>query len=172
MVAAAGAIFMAGHRSAPLWFAIAGLGCLVVAGDRAGDLSAITGALAVGGVTGGLFLGHWFLVDPRLPRWALKRVGWAGLVGLASDSALLLAKGGLSGGSEPWVEVAFVVLAVTSFLLMVGVWFALDQPRYSGVMAATGLSYLAVITTVGAVVAGRWLLVEGESALLGTLAGP
>lgn len=171
MAAAGIAVLFAGKAWAPLWLLVAGLACLAVAADRAGDLSAITGALAIGGVTGELFLGHWFLVDPRLPRWALKRLGWAGIVGLVSDTAILVAKGALSGRSEPWVEVAFLVLAATSLLLMVGVWFALDQPRYSGVMAATGLSYLALLTTVGSMVAGRWLVVEGESALLSTLGG-
>jgi hypothetical protein len=32
---------------------------------------------------------------------------------------------------------------------------ALDEPRYSGVMAATGLSYLAVLTSLGVLFVGR-----------------
>jgi hypothetical protein len=39
--------------------------------------------------------------------------------------------------------------------LMVGVWFSLRVPSYTGVMAATGLSYLATLTALGAVVIGR-----------------
>ena len=50
--------------------------------------------------------------------------------------------------------------AVASALLMVGVWLALAETGYSGVMAATGLSYLAVLTALGAAVLGR-LLVSG-----------
>ena len=41
---------------------------------------------------------------------------------------------------------------------MVGVIGALKWPAYSGVMAATGLSYLALLTTLGAVFLGRALV--------------
>ena len=79
----------------------------------------------------------------------------------------------MDGGVTGW---AFVVLAATSFVLMVAVWFALNEPSYPGVMAATGLSYLAILTAIGAAVAGRALADEGTSLLasagdvLGTLA--
>ncbi len=53
---------------------------------------------------------------------------------------------------------AFVALALMSTLLAVAVWFALREPSYAGVMAATGLSYLAVLTVFGTVVTGRVLL--------------
>ena len=38
---------------------------------------------------------------------------------------------------------------------MAGVIAAIRYPAYSGVMAATGLSYLALLTTLGAVFVGR-----------------
>jgi hypothetical protein len=47
---------------------------------------------------------------------------------------------------------------VTSIALMVGVFAALRYPAYSGVMAATGLSYLAVLTSLGGVFLGRVLV--------------
>lgn len=50
---------------------------------------------------------------------------------------------------------AYVALAVMTGLLMLGVWFSLKEPKYTGVMAATGLSYLGVLTAVGALVVGR-----------------
>jgi hypothetical protein len=46
-------------------------------------------------------------------------------------------------------------LGATTVALMVGVWFSLRVPSYTGVMAATGLSYLATLTALGAVVIGR-----------------
>ena len=55
---------------------------------------------------------------------------------------------------------ALVALSVMTGLLVVAVWFSLKEPSYSGVMAATGLSYLGVLTTFGVVVVGR-LLVAG-----------
>ena len=57
---------------------------------------------------------------------------------------------GFSGGS-----LGYWVLVVTSVVLMVAVIAAIRYPAYSGVMAATGLSYLALLTTLGAVFVGR-----------------
>jgi hypothetical protein len=54
--------------------------------------------------------------------------------------------------------IAFFALLGTSVLLMVAVLGALRYPAYAGVMAATGLSYLAVLTSLGAVFLGRALI--------------
>jgi hypothetical protein len=43
------------------------------------------------------------------------------------------------------------------------VWAALGEEGYPAVMAATGLSYLAVLTSIGAAVLGR--LLAGGSVL-------
>jgi hypothetical protein len=53
---------------------------------------------------------------------------------------------------------AYLALAVLSALLVAAVWFSLREPTYSGVMAATGLSYLGVLTAFGVVVVGRLLI--------------
>jgi len=89
-----------------------GIALLVEGSLLGGYIPAASAALALGGVTGEMALGHWYLVDPRTPRWALRS---------------------LAG--------------------------SLRQPAYSGVMAATGLSYLAVLTTLGAVFMGRALAI-------------
>ena len=136
-----------------------------------GDLGTVfTGSVALGGVTSEMMLGHWYLVDPRLPRWALQRLDAAGVVGVVADTTLLLGRGA-AGSSDSVIVWAYLGLAGTTVVLMVAVWFALREPRYSGVMAATGLSYLAMLTVVGAVVAGRSLLGEAGSILAGTLPG-
>jgi len=70
-------------------------------------------------------------------------------------------------GVFPWssgdtaLGIGFVVMAVATVVLMAAVVGALREEGYSGVMAATGLSYLALLTAIGAVVVGR-LLVEGS----------
>jgi hypothetical protein len=46
----------------------------------------------------------------------------------------------------------------TSVVLLAGVIGSLRYPEYAGVMAATGLSYLAVLTTLGGVFLGRVLV--------------
>lgn len=116
----------------------------------------VSGAVLVGGITSEMMLGHWYLVDPRLPRWALYRLAAAGAVGLVVDAAIIstrLLSGGLRADAVfVW---AYVALATMTGLLVAGVWFSLREPRYTGVMAATGLSYLAVLTSLGVVVVGR-----------------
>lgn len=109
-----------------------------------------------------MMLGHWYLVDPRLPRWALRRLAVAAGVGAIVDFGVLV---GL--GVFPWsagdaaVGIGFIVLAITTVVLLVGVLGALREEGYAGVMSATGLSYLALLTTIGAAVVGR-LLVDGS----------
>jgi len=144
-------------------FALAGaaIGFFVAAALDGPVLSVFSGALLLGGVTGEMMLGHWFLVDPTLPRWALRRLDVAGGAGALLDLAVLALL-----GVFPWVEgdlvvgLGFILLAVATAVLMTMVWFSLGEQGYSGVMAATGLSYLATLTAIGAAVIGR-LLLEG-----------
>jgi hypothetical protein len=138
-------------------FGLGGLAYLVHASALAGPLTAITGALALGGVTCEMLLGHWYLVDPTMPRWALRRLDGAGIAGLAADLALVAAGGALMAGSTVLI-ITWLVLGGFSILLMVGVWYSLKEEGYEGVMAATGLSYLAVLTSLGSVALGRILL--------------
>jgi hypothetical protein len=142
-------------------FAVSAVGFLIVAATRGTLVGALTGALALGGVTDEMLLGHWYLVDPRLPRRPLRRLAGAALVGVVLDAVLVAGRGGIpwSAGATA-VGWAWVALSTTSLLLVVAVWFALREPAYSAVMAATGLSYLAVLTVIAASVAGRSLFAE------------
>lgn len=151
-----GAVFAGRPVVVAVLFAGAALTFLVSAGSTGRWLLAVTGALALGGVTDGMILGHWYLVKPRMPRWALQRVNLMGMIGLLADAALILIGGGLSSGSSAFVGWAFAGLAVFSVLLLVAVALALRERGYSAVMAATGLFYLAELTTLGAVVTGRY----------------
>ncbi len=136
-----------------------GLGAVMLIVDASilgGVILASSAAIALGGVTGEMALGHWYLVDPRMPRWALRSLAVVGVVGLIFDSlATWLGAGFPAGGGQ----LAFWMLVGTSVILMAAVLGALRYPAYSGVMAATGLSYLAVLTTLGAVFLGRALAV-------------
>lgn len=135
------------------WLLVAaGFGYLVEAVLFAGWVSAVTATLALGGVTGEMALGHWYLVDPRLPRGALRWLAVAGIGGLIAEAGLNLA---LDVGFTTGGAIGFWVLLVTSVALMAAVVAAIRYPAYSGVMAATGLSYLALLTTLGAVFVGR-----------------
>ena len=115
-------------------------------------LAAVTGAAALGGITGEMLLGHWYLVSPQMPRWALRRLAAAGGIGAALDTAAAFTIGASPEGAA---ALALLALGGMSVLLMTGVWFSLGHPSYSGVMAATGLSYLAVLTSLGSAALGR-----------------
>ncbi len=150
-----GSVLVSRRRIAAGLFFVSGLALLVESARLGGWLPALTASLALGGVTGEMLLGHWYLVDPRLPRWALRSLGFAGIAGIALDGVMLASTGEFPGGGA---TAAFWVLLVTSIVLMGAVVAALRYPAYSGVMAATGLSYLAVLTTLGAVFLGRALI--------------
>jgi hypothetical protein len=150
------AMLLPGRSVAPsLALAVGAGGFILAGGSTLGLVPALIGALALGGITSEMLLGHWYLIDPRLPRSALRRLAAAGLAGVMADAALVAFRGGAGGLTAPWVP---VLLAVVAALLMLGVLGALRVQSYPGVMAATGLSYLAVLTSLGAVVVGQSLL--------------
>jgi hypothetical protein len=149
-----GAIWARNRPFAGVMLTVAGILFLVEAALSGGAFAALSATLALGGVTGEMLLGHWYLLDPSLPRWTLRTLAYAGMAGLVADS-IVLAVGGLPTGAA---TIAYWVLIATSIVLMAGVLGSLRYPAYSGVMAATGLSYLAVLTTLGAVFLGRALV--------------
>ena len=116
----------------------------------AGWVSTIASGAALGGITATMLLGHWFLVDPTLPRWSLRRLDVLAGIGL-----LLSLVGGWVNGAVPYdggsLGWALAALSVVSAALVVGTWFSLGETGYPGVMAATGLSYLGVVTIAGVV---------------------
>ncbi len=119
----------------------------------------ITGVVFLGAVTTEMMLGHWFLVDPQLPRWSLSRLALFGAGGLVIDVGYLATQGLMAGAAaEPILGWAYLALTIMTALLIAGVIFSLKEPGYAGVMAATGLSYLAVLTAFGVAVLGRMLV--------------
>ncbi|HVR76752.1 MAG TPA: hypothetical protein VMS99_00005 [Acidimicrobiia bacterium] len=151
---ALGLIWARNRQLAGIFQIAAGLGLMIQAAEVGGWLPAITASLALGAVTSEMMLGHWYLVDPRMPRWPLKGLAEVGAFGLVADTIVLAVAGLPSGGAT----VAYWVLMATSVVLLAGVIGSLRYPAYAGVMAATGLSYLAVLTTLGGVFLGRVLV--------------
>ncbi|CAN5863776.1 hypothetical protein BH23ACT5_BH23ACT5_02180 [soil metagenome] len=153
-VALGGLLATVNRPAAGVVLAVAGVSFVVVA-SSAGAVLAVTATLALGGITGEMLLGHWYLVDPTLPRWLLRALAVVGLVGIALDGAALGLTVGLA--HTGFLVAVFWVLVVFTGALMAAVIGALRYPAYSGVMAATGLSYLAVLTGLAAVFFGRVL---------------
>jgi hypothetical protein len=146
------AIYLRISRWAALPLAGAALFWLEAAYPAWSWLVLVSGAIALGAITSEMLLGHWYLVDPKLPRWPLKALAGAGAVGIALDTMLVQS---LAVDSSVVSPLVLIGLGSTSMILMVGVWFSLRVRSYTGVMAATGLSYLATLTALGAVVIGR-----------------
>lgn len=154
--AAAGGLLAGNAAMAAGSFALAALGFTAAAWTDSPLGPVVSGAVFVGGMTSEMLLGHWYLVDPKLPRWALHRLALAGGVGLLVDAAIMAVRVAADGvQTDAIFGWAYVALVVMTGLLTVAVWFSLREPRYSGVMAATGLSYLGVLTALGVLVVGR-----------------
>jgi hypothetical protein len=129
-------------------------------------LRTVVGAAFLGAVTDAMLLGHWYLVQPGLPRRVLNELvtalGWIWPVEVLS---LLIPTGMVSvwtgaiddgwGGTLGWFWAA---CAVTTLVLVFVTRAALRERYYSAVMAATGLLYLAILTAFGTDIVARAVL--------------
>lgn len=151
--------------------AVASVG-LIAAGLDAGGAPAVSllrtfaGAAFLGVVTDAMLLGHWYLVQPGLPRRHLNElVRWLGRCWPVEVGALLLPTGMLSvftgtvddgwGGQLGWF---WALCAITTLVLVFVTRAALRERSYSAVMAATGLLYLAILTAFGTDLVARAVL--------------
>jgi hypothetical protein len=145
---------------------------LVAAGLDAGGneavavLRALAGAAFLGAITDAMLLGHWYLVQPGLPRRLLNEIVDAVIwIWPIEILALLLPTGMISvwtgavddgwGGMLGWIWAA---CAVTTLVLILVTKAALRERQYSAVMAATGLLYLAILTAFGTDLIARAVL--------------
>jgi hypothetical protein len=126
----------------------------------------LAGAAFLGAVTDAMLLGHWYLVQPGLPRGLLHELvnalAWVWPIEVV---ALLLPTGMVSvwtgavddgwNGTLGWFWAAS---ALTTIILVVVTKAALREREYSAVMAATGLLYLAILTAFGTDLVARAVL--------------
>ena len=124
------------------------------------------GAAFLGAVTDAMLLGHWYLVQPGLPRRLLNEIVTAlGRIWPFEVAAMLLPTGMIAvwtgevddgwGGMLGWFWAA---CAVTTIVLVRVTKAALREREYSAVMAATGLLYLAILTAFGTDLVARAVL--------------
>ena len=147
------------------------VGLIAAAIDAGGNvavslLRTFAGAAFLGSITDAMLLGHWYLVQPGLPRRHLnelvKAVGWVWPVEVG---ALLLPTGMISvwtgavddgwNGTLGWFWGA---CALATIVLVFVTKAALRERYYSAVMAATGLLYLAILTAFGTDLVARAVL--------------
>lgn len=129
-------------------------------------LRTVAGAAFLGAVTDAMLLGHWYLVQPGLPRrHLLELVRALGVVWPLEVVSLLLPVGMFSvwsgavddgwGGTLGWFWGA---CAISTLVLVFVTRAALRERYYSAVMAATGLLYLAILTAFGTDLVARAVL--------------
>ena len=129
-------------------------------------LRTFASAAFLGAVTDAMLLGHWYLVQPGLPRRHLnelvRALGWTWPVEVV---ALLLPVGMVSVWTgtvdDGWNGVLgwfWAACAVTTIALVLVTMAALRERYYSAVMAATGLLYLAILTAFGTDLVARAVL--------------
>ncbi|CAM9991269.1 unnamed protein product, partial [Phaeothamnion confervicola] len=149
------------------------VGLVAAAIDAAGDanvavslLRTLAGAGFLGSVTDAMLLGHWYLVQPGLPRRHLNDLVRAlGFTWPVEVVAMLLPTGMFSvwSGSvdDGWNGVLgwfWGACAVSTIVLVYVTRLALRERYYSAVMAATGLLYLAILTAFGTDLVARAVL--------------
>jgi hypothetical protein len=149
-----------------------GLVGLVAAGIAAGDPAGLSvarvvvGAAFLGAVTDAMLLGHWYLVQPGMPRGPLlELVRWVAwiwpfeiLVLLWPTGMASVVTGTIDDGYNGLLGWMWIACAVTTLGLVIVTRAALAERQYSAVMAATGLLYLAILTAFGTDLVARAVL--------------
>jgi hypothetical protein len=132
--------------------------------------SLVIGALAVGGVSMGMILGHWYLVTPRLPEQPLREVTVLLMVALALQLIILLPNVALPHDHIP--ATTEITLGLSPFFWMriaggiafplVLTYMAYDSSGIRAMQSATGLLYLAMALVLsGEVLAKALMLATG-----------
>ncbi|MGH2379039.1 MAG: hypothetical protein ACRDGT_11250 [Candidatus Limnocylindria bacterium] len=118
------------------------------------------GALALGGTSGAMLLGHWYLVTPKLSPAPLQRASLivAGAILLqAALVAVTVARGELAGVTDTSLGIAIAIrvgvgIVMTFGLVLAGWWTARMNTQSS-----TGLLYVALGTVIAGELAARVL---------------
>ena len=145
---------------------------LVAAGWAAGGnhgliiARTLVGAAFLGCVSDAMLLGHWYLVQPGLPRRPIHEVNdWLFRIWPVEVALFLLPTGMISAlngsihdGSNGLLSWFWVACALGTGVLSRVTKAALKERFYSAVMAATGLLYLAILTAFGTDLVARAIL--------------
>ncbi|HEV2809516.1 MAG TPA: hypothetical protein VGV93_03855 [Acidimicrobiales bacterium] len=126
----------------------------------------LSGAAFLGVVTDAMLLGHWYLVQPGLARGPLLEqvrllaALWPVEVGLLllPPGMLSVLSGAIDDGYNGLLGWFWLACALGTIALCAVTRAALKERYYSAVMAATGLLYLAIVTTFGTDLVARAVL--------------
>lgn len=138
--------------------AIGLIGSVVANSSGAVDLlRVLVGAAFLGAVTDLMLLGHWYLVQPGMTRKLLNELTNAVLfiwpleiiVMILPTGMISVLNGSIDDGWNGILGYFWLGCAALTGVLAVFTRAALKERSYSAVMAATGLSYLAILTAFG-----------------------
>jgi hypothetical protein len=126
----------------------------------------LVGAVFLGSVSDAMLLGHWYLVQPGLPRGPVKElVAWTAAawpfeiaVFLWPTGMVQVLNGVVADGYHGVLGWIWIGCAALTIGLVGLTWAALRERYYSAVMAATGLLYLAILTAFGTDLVARAVL--------------
>jgi hypothetical protein len=126
----------------------------------------LVGAAFLGCVSEAMLLGHWYLVQPGLPRDAVKQLVRLTAVIWPLEIAVMLwptgmvqvLNGTVDDGWKGLLGWTWLACAISTIALVGLTWAALRERAYSAVMAATGLLYLAILTGFGTDLLARAVL--------------
>jgi len=126
----------------------------------------LVGAVFLGSVSDAMLLGHWYLVQPGLPRGPVKElVAWTAaawpfevLVFLWPVGMVQVLNGVVDDGYHGILGWIWIGCALMTIVLIGMTWAALREKSYSAVMAATGILYLAILTAFGTDLVARAVL--------------
>ena len=102
----------------------------------------------VSGIFSLMMIGHWFLVDPTITRIGMKNIARSSML-IAGLLCLMITTGLVSLEITTLYKNIVVGLYISSFILSLGSLKSLNETSYTGVMAATGLSYLSLLVSLG-----------------------
>lgn len=126
----------------------------------------LVGAAFLGCVSDAMLLGHWYLVQPGLPRDAVKQLVKLTAIIWPLEVAVMLwptgmiqvLNGTVDDGWNGILGWTWLACSVSTIVLVGVTWAALRERSYSAVMAATGLLYLAILTGFGTDLLARAVL--------------
>jgi hypothetical protein len=141
------------------------------AADGAGGITVnllrvLVGTLFLGAVSDAMLLGHWYLVQPGLPRSILSELvtalRWITpfeiLMMLLPTGMFSVFSGSVDDGWGGMLGWFWIACAISTVVLTEVTRAALKEKFYSAVMAATGLLYLAILTAFGTDLVARAVL--------------
>ena len=103
----------------------------------------------ISGIFSLMMIGHWFLVDPTISKEGMKKI--AIVTSLQSLALIPLVQFDfINSGIVPMYKLIIICLYATTSILAFASYKSLNEKSYTGVMAATGLSYLSLIVSIGA----------------------